>query len=44
MFIIAGEEWRKMTDEVKKPYEKRNREEKKKYDVAIAEYKKVMLA
>ncbi|XP_014779380.1 high mobility group protein B1 [Octopus bimaculoides] len=37
---LAGEEWRKMTDEVKKPYEKRNREEKKKYDVAIAEYKK----
>ncbi|CAI9724938.1 Hypothetical predicted protein [Octopus vulgaris] len=37
---LAGEEWRKMTDDVKKPYEKRNREEKKKYDVAIAEYKK----
>ncbi|KAL5014272.1 hypothetical protein ScPMuIL_008542 [Solemya velum] len=34
----AGEEWRELTDKAKEPYIKKSLEEKKKYDVAMAQY------
>lgn len=37
---LAGEEWRNMSGEQKKPYEKRSVEAGKKYEVQMAEYRK----
>lgn len=36
----AGEQWRNMTDEQKKPFEIKSQEEAKKYEIAMAEYRK----
>ncbi|CAL1526219.1 unnamed protein product, partial [Lymnaea stagnalis] len=38
---MAGEEWRALSNEDKKPYEKRALEESKKYESAMTDYRKV---
>lgn len=43
ILVAAGEEWRGLTASDKKPYEKLSQIEHQKYDVAMAEYKKVRL-
>jgi hypothetical protein len=35
---IAGEEWRSMSASEKKPYEKKNAEDKKRYEMEMANY------
>ena len=37
----AGEEWRNMSAQQKKPYENRSAEAGKKYEIEMAEYRKV---
>jgi len=37
---MAGEEWRNLSPEDKKPYEKRALEESKKYEIAMTEYRR----
>ncbi|KAH3820554.1 hypothetical protein DPMN_122298 [Dreissena polymorpha] len=37
---LAGEEWREMDDSQKMPYEKKSQEEQKKYEVAMANFRK----
>ena len=39
--LSAGEEWREMDDKEKAPYEQASQEEQKKYEKAMAEYRKV---
>lgn len=38
---IAGKEWGEMTNEEKLPYEKQSQEEQRKYELAMAEWRKV---
>ncbi len=37
----AGDEWKELTDEQKKPYEEKAEGERKKYEVAMREYHQV---
>ena len=39
--FTAGKEWGEMTNEAKLPYEKQSQEEQRKYDIAMAEWRKV---